>query len=115
MGAHSLEQNEPLFDLRKEQKNVCFQDGILIKGCFESYMISQCSFLRFEVNLTQVNLSLKSATSNPLISLNMYTNKHALRSDENGCPATLTILTRRQLHYDIWWQKSQLIAVLCPF
>jgi hypothetical protein len=44
----------------------------------------------------------------------MHKNKHKLRSNENGCPAALTILTRRQRHYDIWWQKSPLLAVLGP-
>jgi len=44
----------------------------------------------------------------------MYKNKHKLRSNGNGCPATLTILTRRQRYYDVWWQKSPLLAVLGP-
>ena len=48
------------------------------------------------------------------ISLNMYKNKHKFRSNEDGCPATLTILTRQQRHYDIWWQKFPLVALLGP-
>jgi len=39
---------------------------------------------------------------------------HNFRSSEDGCPATLTILTRLQRHYDIWWQKFPLLAVLGP-